>query len=510
MVDFEAYFSVCLICLIFTIFIWRLSKLFHTNSRLPPSPFALPIIGHLHLLVLAPSPHRAFYKLSNRHGPVFRLYLGSTPCVVVSSPETAKEIFKTQDNAFLDKPHNSSVDRIAYGANGFIFAPYGSYWKFMKKIVMSQLLNTRTLDVLLPVRNDEIIRLIKCLSQKANDGRSVELGLELMKMTNNGISRMLMGKRCSEEEDEAVDIRKIITEISELISKFNLSDHIWFCKNLDLQGFGKQSMDIHTRFDALMERVLREHQEARKQKKDTGQVRDLLDILLDISEDENMEMKLTTDSIKAFILDIFAAGTDTSAITVEWTLAELINHPNIMKKAVEEIDQVVGKNRLLQESDIPNLSYLQAIVKESLRLHPVVPLIQRLSTEDCTLGGYHIPANTTIFLNVWEVGRDPTHWENPLEFMPERFENKQLDVRGQHFHLVPFGGGRRMCPGTSLALMVAHATLGSMIQCFDWKAGKDGNLNSIDMEEGIGVTLPRANPLVCVPVARLHPIPLSA
>ncbi|GKD24696.1 cytochrome P450 93A3-like protein, partial [Tanacetum coccineum] len=197
-------------------------------------------------------------------------------------------------------------------------------------------------------------------------------------------------------------------------------------------------------------------------------------------------------------------GTDTSAITVEWTLAELINHPNIMKKAVEEIDQVVGKNRLLQESDIPNLSYLQAIVKESLRLHPVVPLIQRLSTEDCTLGGYHIPANTTIFLNVWEVGRDPTHWENPLEFMPERFENKQLDVRGQHFHLVPFGGGRRMCPGTSLALMVAHATLGSMIQCFDWKAGKDGNLNSVDMEEGIGVTLPRANPLEKLKNAQLE------
>ncbi|PWA63070.1 cytochrome P450 [Artemisia annua] len=510
MVEFQDYFSLCLICLVFTVFIWKLSKLIHANYRLPPSPFALPIIGHLHLLVLAPSPHRAFHKLSIRYGPVFRLYLGSTPCVVVSSPETAKEIFKTHDYAFLDKPHNSSVDRISYGANAFIFAPYGSYWKFMKKIVMSQLLNTRTLDVLLPVRNDEINRLIKCLSQKAIDGRPVELGLELMKMTNNVISRMLMGKRCSEEEDEAEDIRKIITEISELIGKFNLSDHIWFCKNLDLQGFGKQSMDIHIRLDAMLERVLREHQEATKQKKDTGHVRDLLDILLDISEDENMEMKLTTDSIKAFILDIFAAGTETSAITVEWTLAELINHPNIMKKAVEEIDQVVGKNRLLQESDIPNLPYLQAIVKESLRLHPVAPLIQRLSTEDCTLGGYHIPANTTIFINVWEVGRDPGHWENPLEFMPERFENKQLDVRGRHFQLVPFGGGRRMCPGTSLALMVVHVTLGSMIQCFNWKAGKAGDLNSIDMEEGIGVALPRANPLVCIPVARLHPIPLSA
>ncbi|PWA48830.1 cytochrome P450 [Artemisia annua] len=307
MVEFQDYFSLCLICLVFTIFIWKLSKLIHANHRLPPSPFALPIIGHLHLLVLSPCPHRTFHKLSIRYGPVFRLYLGSTPCVVISSPETAKEIFKTYDNAFSGKPHNSSVDRISYGASAFIFAPYGSYWKFMKKIVMSQLLNTSTLDVLLPVRNDETNRLVKCLSQKANDGKSVELGLELTKMTNNVISRMLMGKRCSEKEDEAVDIRKITTEISELASKFNLSDHIWFCKNLDLQGFAKQSMDIHTRFDALIESVLREHQEARKQKTDTGHVRDLLDILLDISEDENMEMKLTTDNIKAFILYEFAS-----------------------------------------------------------------------------------------------------------------------------------------------------------------------------------------------------------
>ncbi|PWA35263.1 cytochrome P450 [Artemisia annua] len=245
--------------------------------------------------------------------------------------------------ALHHRPRNSSIDRVSFGASGFHFAPYGSYWKFMKKIVVSQLLNTRTLDVFLPLRNDEINRLIKCLSQKANDGKSVELGLELMKMTNNVISRMLMGKRCSENEDEAVDISKIITEYSELMGKFNLSDHIWFCKNLDLQGFGKQSMDIHTRFDALMESVLREHQEARKLKEDTGHVRDLLDILLDISEDESMEIKLTTDNIKAFIL-----------------------------------------------------------------------------------------------------------------------------------------------------------------------AGKDGNLNSVDMEEGIGLALPRANRLVCVPVARLHPIPLSA
>ncbi|KAI3507176.1 hypothetical protein L1887_22022 [Cichorium endivia] len=504
MANFHGNFTLFLIWLISIILITALFKSARAKSHLPPTPFPLPIIGHLHLL--APSPHQAFHKLSIRYGPIFTLFLGSTPCAVTGSTETAKELFKTYNDAFLDRPHNSTLDYLSYGGNGFFFAPYGTYWKFMKKIVVSELLNAKTLESLLPIRNDEITRFLKSLSQTSKVGKSFELQGELLKMTNNVISRMLMSKRCSEEEDNAQDIRKIITEIGELIGKFNLSDHIWFCRYLDLQGIKKRSMDMRRRFDALIENIIKEHEEARNQ--DKGEVNDLLNILLRISEDESMEKKLTRENIKAFILDVFGAGTDTSALTIEWALSELINHPNIMKKAVEEIDNVVGKNRLLQESDIRNLPYLQAIVKETLRLHPTVPVIQRISTRDCIVGGYHIPAKTTIFFNVWGHGRDPANWETPLEFRPERFEGRKLDVRGQHFQLLPFGSGSRMCPGTSLGLQVVQATLGSMIQCFEWKAGKDGNLTSVDMEEGIGITLPRANPLVCVPVVRLDPIPL--
>ncbi|KAI3760580.1 hypothetical protein L1987_50977 [Smallanthus sonchifolius] len=418
----------------------------------------------------------------------------------------AKEFLKTYENAYLDRPQNSAVAYLTYGSKDFSFAPYGSYWKFMKKIVMSQLLNGTTLDLLLPVRRDEINRFMKSLSQKAKIGKAVDLDGELVKMSNNVISRMLMSSRCSENKDEAGEMKKLVTEIAEITGKFNLSDYIWIFKNPDLQGFGKRLKDIRRRFDELIERIIKEHQEFRKQESD--KVKDLLNILLDVAEDETMELKLTIENIKAFILDIFVAGTDTSAITVEWALAELINHPNIMKKAVEEIDQVVGKHRILQESDIPNLPYLQPIVKETLRLHSAGPMVLRQSTEDCTVGGYHIPANTTIFINVWALGRDPNHWENPLEFRPERFQHQSLDVRGQHFHMLPFGSGRRMCPGTSLALQVIQTTLGAMIQCFDWKAGEDGNLSCVSMEEGLGITLPRANPLVCIPVARLDPIPL--
>lgn len=184
-----------------------------------------------------------------------------------------------------------------------------------------------------------------------------------------------------------------------------------------------------------------------------------------------------------------------------------------MEKARKEIDTVVGKSRLVEESDITNLSYLQAIVKETLRLHPTGPLIVRESSEDCTIGGYEIPAKTRLFVNVWAIGRDPKHWENPLEFRPERFIGEegsgksQLDVRGQHFHLLPFGSGRRGCPGTSLALQVVQTSLAAMIQCFEWKVGNGGS-GTVSMEEGPGLTLPRAHPLLCVPVARLNPFPL--
>ncbi|KAL4558110.1 hypothetical protein LXL04_036306 [Taraxacum kok-saghyz] len=507
MADIQSYFILFPIAAISIILILFKSSTTKSKFRLPPTPFSLPIIGHLHLL--GPSPHQAFHKLSFKYGPVFRLFLGSKPCVVFSSSETAKELFKTFDNVFLNRPYNSSMDYISYGGRGFIFAPYGPYWKFLKKIVVSELLNSKTLDSLLPVRHDEINRFLRYLSQKAKVGESVELEGDLMKMANNIISRMLMGKRCSDDNDDAGDIKSIVTDIGELMFTFNLSDHIWFLKNIDVQGIGKRSKEIRGRFDSLIEKIIDKHEEARKEKKGKGEVKDLLDLLLDISEDESMEIKMTRDNIKAFILDIFGAGTDTYAITTEWALAELVNHPKIMKKALEEIDQVVGKDRLLQESDIPNLPYLQAIVKESLRLHPTAPIVQRISTKDSTIGGYDIPADTVIFYNIWSVGRDPAHWENPLEFWPERFIEKQMDVRGQSFELLPFGSGRRMCPGTSLGLMVVYVTLGCMIQCFDWKAGKNGDLSSVDMEEGIGITLPRANPLVCVPVARLDPIPFS-
>ncbi|CAI0539900.1 unnamed protein product [Linum tenue] len=482
-------------------------------DRLPPAPFALPIIGHLHLL--APIPHQALHKLAVRHGPLFRLSLGSVPCVVASSPATAREFLKTYESLFSDRPIPAAVDYLTYGSADFSFAPYGPYWKFMKKLCMSELLGGRILDRMLPLRREEIGRFLQGTKNRAEAGEAMDVGGELIRVANNVISVMMMRERCSGGAEEADQVRKLVEETAELTGKFNLSDYIWFCKRLDLQGFGKRLKDLRSRFDSMMERIIEEHVEARKKNiNGDDEVKDLLDVLLDIKEDEDSEIKLTRENIKAFILDIFAAGTDTSAITTEWALAELINHPEILNRAREEIDTVVGKSRLVKESDIPNLPYLQAIVKETLRLHPTGPLIVRESSENCEIQGYKIPARTRLFVNVWALGRDPSHWDEPLEFKPERFIDgagkSQMDVRGQHFEFLPFGSGRRGCPGTTLALHMVHTSLAVMVQCFEWKvheSTKRSDGGNVDMEEGVGLTLPRAHPLICVPVPRLHPFP---
>ncbi|XP_021283128.1 3,9-dihydroxypterocarpan 6A-monooxygenase-like [Herrania umbratica] len=512
MVDSQEYIIFFLIWLITIIFLRAILSKIRGKAHLPPSPRALPIIGHMHLI--GPIPHQALTKLSNRYGPLVYFYIGSKPCVLVSSQELAKEVFKNHETTFLNRPKMANLDYLTYGTADMAMAPYGPLWKFMKKLCMSELLGTRTLDQLLPVRREEMKQFVKIIQEKAKAGEAVDIGVELMRLTNNIISRMLLSKRCSDKEDEANEVQTLVKEMNNLGTKFNLSDLLWFCKNLDLQGFKKRLKDVRDRYDILMEKIILEHKEARNKNGAGGdRMKDVLDILIDISEDENAEMKLTRENIKAFVMNFFGAGTDTSSITIGWGVSELINHPSVMEKARKEIDTVVGRNRILEESDVENLPYLQAIVKETLRLHPGGPLVVRESTEDCIIGGYEIPKGTRLFVNVWALGRDPKQWESPLEFVPERFlseewrqgKNQFLDVRGQHFSLLPFGSGRRGCPGASLALQVVPTVLGIIIQCFDWKV--DGQNDTVNMEEKAGMTLLRAHPLVCYPMARLSPFP---
>ncbi|XP_015969465.2 cytochrome P450 93A3-like [Arachis duranensis] len=509
MADLQSYIQVLLICAVSTIFIGsiilRKRKQNHSSLPLPPGPKALPIIGHLHLL--SSTPHQDFYKFSTRYGPIIHLYLGSAPCVVVSTAEAAKEFLKTHETSFSDRPAQTvAIEALTYGFKDFLFAPYGPYWKFMKKVCMSELLGGKMLHQLLHVRQQETRRFLSVLVKKGVAGEAVDVGGQLMTISNNIVSRMIMRQTsCGDGEIDEEVVRKLVADTAELTGKFNLSDFLWFLKDLDVQGFKKKLKEIRVRFDGLLDRAIEEHKDESKKNKGEG-ARDILDVLLHISEDETADIKLDTENIKAFIMDILVAGTDTTAVTMEWAMAELMKNPEVMEKARQEVDSVVGKKRIVEESDIPNLVYIQAIVKETLRLHPAGPLLFRQCSRRAIVNGYEIPAKCRLFVNVWAIGRDPNHWENPLEFRPERFMGKQMDVRGQQYELIPFGSGRRMCPGISLALQIAHVTLAAMIQCFEWKLHDDEKI--LDMEEKpAGIVNPRAHPLIALPLPRLNPFP---
>ncbi|CAA0811921.1 cytochrome P450- family 93- subfamily D-polypeptide 1 [Striga hermonthica] len=339
--------------------------------------------------------------------------------------------------------------------------------------------------------------------RRAKLGEIVNVTEELVKLASNVISNMMLSIRCSETEGDAEAARTVIRQVTQIFGEFDAADLIWFCKNLDLQGIRKRSEDIQRRYDALLEKIIKDREEARRSGGGGKEARDFLDMFLDVMEGGKAEVNFTREHLKALILDFFTAGTDTTAIATEWAIAELINNPDVLRKAQNEIDQVVGLDRLVEESDWPNLPYLQAVIKEMFRLHPPIPMLSRKSVSDCVVGGHFIPAKTILFVNIWSMGRNPDYWENPLEFRPERFLESSIDVKGQHFELLPFGTGRRGCPGMLLAIQELIVIIGTMVQCFDWRLPE--GCGHVDMTERLGLTAPRANDLFCRLVPRVSP-----
>ncbi|KAL5214244.1 hypothetical protein ABZP36_003396 [Zizania latifolia] len=473
---------------------------------LPPSPVSLPVIGHLHLL--RPPVHRTLHELAGRLGPLMHIRLGSTHCVVASSADVAAELIRGHEGSISERPLTAVARQFAYGSAGFAFAPYTPYWRFMKRMCMSELLGPRTVEQLRPIRRAGLVALLRSVLQAAPE--AVDLTRVLIRMSNTAIIRMAASTVPDSVTEEA---QAVVKDVAELVGAFNADDYIALCRGWDLQGLGRRAANVHRRFDALLEEMIRHKEEARKEAAASGG-KDLLDILLDKAEDGTSEIKLTRVNIKAFIIDVVTAGSDTSAAMVEWMLAELMNHPEALRKVQEEIDAMVGRDRIAGEADLANLPYLQAAYKETLRLRPAAPIAHRQSTEEIRIRGFTVPAQSAVFINVWSIGRDLACWDNPLEFRPERFlaggASENLEARGQHFQFIPFGSGRRGCPGMGLALQSVPAVVAALVQCFDWAStgGEEKTATaSIDMEEGDGLVCARKHPLLLRAEPRLIPFP---
>ncbi|KAL6657924.1 hypothetical protein ACP70R_005704 [Stipagrostis hirtigluma subsp. patula] len=354
------------------------------------------------------------------------------------------------------------------------------------------------------VRREEIRALLRDLRAASAAGRAAALRDHLFMLNLSVISRMVMGKKYVAVEDDAgglaattpEEFRWMIGEMFLLIGSLNIGDVIPWINWLDPQGHVGRTKRLSKMLDRFLEHVLDEHDGRRRREGDGFVPRDMVDQLLRLADDTDMEVPITRDGIKAFVLDSIAAGTDTSAVTVEWALSELLRNPTALAMATEELDRVVGRDRLATEADASSLPFIQAVVKETMRLHPAAPLLSpRMCREDASVGGYDIPAGTCVAVNAWAIGRDPAEWDSPGEFRPERFIDSGVDVKGQDFKLLPFGSGRRMCPGIGLGLKLVHVTLANLLHAFAWRLPDGVAAAGLNMEEELRFTMPRKVPL---------------
>ncbi|KAL0555176.1 hypothetical protein IC582_009115 [Cucumis melo] len=471
------------------------------TTKPPPSPPALPLIGHLHLLT--PVIVTSFQTLARRYGPLIEIRLGASKCVIVSTAAVAKEILKTHEHNFLSRPEFGASEYFIYRGSRFVMAQYGPYWRFMKKLTMTRLLSPPQLAVSTAIRSDEIVKLVERIEASSREGKPSDMRLEFTTLTNNIISRMLLSTRCCGGKDEAKEIKELAWRINMLAGKLSLGDILGALKVFDFSGNGKKFVETLKKFDGLVERIMKEH-EAAIDSGDEERKKDLLDILLEIYNDPNADMKITRTDIKSFLLDLFMAGTDTTATAMLWAMGELLNCPESLQKLRKEITSVVGNKKPVQESDLPNLPYLRAIVNETLRLHPSAPIIIRECLDDCNINDSLIKAKTRVLINAYAVMRDPESWSEPDKFLPERFlegshENigsHRMEMKGQNFRYIPFGSGKRGCPGSSLALLVFPRAIATMVQRFDWKIGGD-NGGNVDLTLGSGFAAEMATPLIC-------------
>ncbi|KAB1220279.1 Cytochrome P450 81D1 [Morella rubra] len=460
-------------------------------QNLPPSPFpSLPVIGHLYLL--KKPLHRTLSNISNRCGPILLLQFGSKPVLLISSPSAAEECLTRNDIVFANRPRVLAGKYLGYNFTSLTWAPYGDHWRNLRRISSIEILSSHRLQTLTDIRSDEVRCLVRRLLRAGQNPRPVDMKSVLFELTLNVIMRMIAGRRyygdSVAEADEASKFREIVTETFLLGSVTNIADFLPVLRWLGVGGIEKRLILLRKMRDNFMQSLILEHRQMRcggEEKKK----RTMIEVLLDLQESEPEYYK--DEIIRGLMLVLLSAGTDTSAGTMEWTMSLLLNNPQVLKKAQTEIDKCVGYDRLIDESDLPKLPYLRCIINETLRMYPVGPLLApHESSEDCLVGGFKVPRGTTLLVNLWAIQRDPKIWEDPNTFKPERFEG--IEGVRDGFRFMPFGSGRRGCPGEGLAMRVVGLALGSLIQCFEWeRIGEE----MVDMSEEAGLTLTKARPL---------------
>ncbi|KAJ1294854.1 hypothetical protein BS78_01G178400 [Paspalum vaginatum] len=487
------------------------------KAPLPPGPKPLPIIGNM--MMMDQLTHRGLAALAEQYGGLLHLRLGRLHAFAVSTPEYAREVLQAQDGAFSNRPATIAIAYLTYDRADMAFAHYGPFWRQMRKLCVMKLFSRRRAETWVAVR-DESAALVRAVASAGAGGEAVNLGELIFNLTKNVIFRAAFGTRDGEGQDEFI---AILQEFSKLFGAFNIGDFIPWLSWMDPQGINRRLRDARDALDRFIDKIIDEHMKRGKSPDDADadMVDDMLAFLAEAKpkdgnnkgaaadvDDLHNTLRLTRDNIKAIIMDVMFGGTETVASAIEWAMAEMMHSPDDLRRVQQELANVVGLDRNVNESDLDKLPFLKCVVKETLRLHPPIPLLLHETAEDCVVGGYAVPRRSRVMINVWAIGRDRASWKDADAFRPARFapegDAAGLDFKGGCFEFLPFGSGRRSCPGMALGLYALELAVAQLAHGFNWSLPDGMKPSELDMSDIFGLTAPRATRLYAVPTPRLN------
>ncbi|KAL6888524.1 hypothetical protein ACP4OV_009550 [Aristida adscensionis] len=463
--------------------------------RLPPGPRQLPVIGSFHHLLRGGGvPHRAMRDLSRRHGPVMLLRLCERAAVVVSSADAAREVLR--DAAFEPRPGPGELVR---HGEGVIFAPYGDHWRLLRRVLVAELLSARRVAAFRRVREEEAARLVASLaSPPAPAAQPVDVGERLEEFVADSAVRAIFGERLPDRGAFLAMLRRG----QDLSAVFGLRDLFPSSRLVRMLPRSAKAERYTQELLRLVDEIRRCHEERRAAAAaaagdgDEEDKQDMIDVLLRIQKEGDMRVSLTNEVIRAVLIGMCSAQHSKHQRPLcsgPWP-----NNPRVMEKAQSEIRHAMAGQARVHEQILGDLHYLKAVIKETLRLHPPITMFPRQCQNDTKIQGYDIPEGTIVVINAWSISRDLKYWKDPDIFKPERFEAEcSFDYKGFDYEFIPFGAGRRMCPGVAFSNANVEIALASLLYHFDWTAEK------LDMTEAIGMTTKRKAGLFLKPILRI-------